>query len=177
MELFDNETGHITEEGFSFLLERENGAGAPTEGELLAALELSEHLAFCDRCCAEYTRLLAGGPLAEPPHDLAGPVMGRIRRRKRVILLRQSFKAGLAACLALALWGAGVFSTLPGMIPTAPPRSLEEDLTRETRRNEEANASLQQYLDGQNAPPLQMQITDAIEGFFQALTEKGDAEK
>lgn len=168
MELFDRETGHITDAGFAALLD-----GSADE---MARLELAEHLSFCDSCCTRYAALLAGEALLTPPHPAAPAVMERVRRRGRAIFLRQGFKVGLAACLALALWGAGLAAAPLLPLKTAPAdlsaRELQQQQTDKAKK--EIRSRADQNSEKAN---LNMKISAAVDQFLSSLNHKGASQK
>ena len=163
MTLFDDRTGHITDEGFAAL------AGDTLDE--LSRLELAEHLAFCDLCCAKYAQLTEQGPLEQPSRPLAAPTMTRIRSRGRVILLRRALKVSVAACLALTLWQAGAFDALTGM--SSEHTASERRLQIEQKRNLDALEELSEEHD-EPAQTLNMKISNAVDQFFAAIHPKGD---
>lgn len=171
MDVFDDRTGHITDEGFAALL-----AGQLDE---LASLEVAEHLSFCDSCCARYADLLTGEALLEPEHSLVQPVMERAKRRSRVIFFRHAMKAGLAACLALTLWFTGVFTMLPSAVGAALPDRAAYRLEQQQRLNEAAEKELKEQLDASNAPAdtLNTRISNAVGQLLNALNQKGESDK
>lgn len=103
MELFDH-AGHLTEEAL-------HGLCAETLDEM-GRLEAAEHLSYCDPCLERYTALLTGDALLQPAHPLKAPVLQRVRRRALSVLCNQYTAYAAAACLALVLWGTGVFGRL-----------------------------------------------------------------
>ena len=164
MTLFDDRTGHITEEGFAAL------AGGTLDE--LSRLELAEHLAFCDLCCARYAQLTEQGPLEQPSRPLAAPTMARIRSRGRVILLRRALKISVAACLALTLWQTGAFEVLVGM--SNGRAASERRLQIEQQRNLDALEQLSEQQSDEPAQTLNMKISNAVDQFFAAIHPKGD---
>ncbi len=172
MNLFDNETGHFTEEGLDSLI-----AGNLDE---LQSLEAAEHLSFCDSCCGRYAALLTDDVLLQPEHPVTEPVMQRIQKRRNTIFFNRGLKVGLAACLALGLWLTGVFSAVSTPLQQGEfDRSsylLKQEQTRSATAKEEMK---NKYLaDGeQEATTLNMQISDAVESFFASFTQKGETDK
>lgn len=176
MELFDNR-GHITTAGFDALTQ-----GTADE---LARLELTEHLSFCDACCARYAELLTGDVLLCPPAPVAHSVMERIRRRTRTVLFNRYVKVGLAASLAMGLWLTGLSY---GLIPSVPA-TREEALSAPAQ-----SGTVQQFLDTQQknasrmkesldalvtetndaSPTWNMKISQAIDQLFSSISHKGD---
>lgn len=172
MNLFDNETGHFTEEGLDSLI-----AGNLDE---LQSLEAAEHLSFCDSCCGRYAALLTEDVLLQPEHPVTQPVMQRIQKRRNAIFFNRGLKVGLAACLALGLWLTGVFSAVSTPLQQGNfDRSsylLEQEQTRIVSAKEEMK---NKYLadDEQKPTTLNMQISDAVESFFATFTQKGETNK
>ena len=172
MNLFDNETGHFTEEGLDSLI-----AGNLDE---LQSLEAAEHLSFCDSCCGRYAALLTDDVLLQPEHPVTEPVMQRIQKRRNTIFFNRGLQVGLVACLALGLWLTGVFSAVSTPLQQGEfDRSsylLKQEQTRSATAKEEMK---NKYLaDGeQEATTLNMQISDAVESFFASFTQKGETDK
>jgi len=98
MELFDR-YGCLTDEGLQALVECRLNE--------LARLEAAEHLAYCDRCVDRYTALLLPEVLHAPPASVASPVMKSLWVRIMRNTLGRAAVAGVAAVLALTLWGSG----------------------------------------------------------------------
>ena len=117
MELFRTD-GHLTDEGLRALID-----GTLDE---MQRLEAAEHLSFCGDCLLRYTQRMDGAALAQPPQPLRESVLARIRRRAVAIFFNRYAAAGAAACLALALWGTGVFSALQ---PQRAPRTAQPPAT------------------------------------------------
>ena len=107
MELFDQSSGCLTDEGLQAL----------ADGQLdeLSRLEAAEHLAFCDACLDRYTALLAGPVVIQPPQDLQKPVWQRIRAQMFRVLTNRYATAAAAVAIAFCLWGSGLFQ---GLVPT-----------------------------------------------------------
>ena len=107
MELFDQTSGCLTDEGLQAL----------ADGQLdeLSRLEAAEHLAFCDACLDRYTALLAGPVIVQPPQDLQKPVWQRIRSQMFRVLTNRYATAAAAVAIAFCLWGSGLFQ---GLVPT-----------------------------------------------------------
>lgn len=98
MELF-NPNGCLTDAGLQALLD-----GSLTE---LQRLEAAEHLAYCDRCIDRYTALLTKETLQTPQSSVVSPVMKSLWVRIMRHTLGRAAVAGVAAVLALTLWGSG----------------------------------------------------------------------
>lgn len=107
------------------------GLQAVVDGTLdaMGRLEASEHLSFCDRCLVRYTDLLAAAPLETPAAPVAEAALTRIRRRTLRVFTARAARAAAAAALALALWSAGIFTSLvparaeePPAVPDYTPR-------------------------------------------------------
>lgn len=167
MTLFDDRTGHITDEGFAAL--------CGDDLDELSRLELAEHLAFCDLCCARYAALAAQEPLEQPSRSLTEPTMARIRSRGRVILLRRALKVSVAACLALTLWQTGAFDTLTGM--SRGQSASERRLQIEQQRNLDALEDLNRQQSDEPAQTLNMKISSAVDQFFAAIHQKGETDQ
>ncbi len=101
-DLFD-EDGHLTPYALKAAAELQ-----PLDE--LARLELSEHLSFCDKCLSDYALLLTENALVPPPQPQASEIMVRIKKRTHAIFINRYLRAAVAACLAIILWGCGVFS-------------------------------------------------------------------
>ncbi len=118
MELF-HQDGHLTDEGLDAVI-----AGTLDE---LQSLEAAEHLSFCDECLMRYTDRLTDDVLAAPEQPLAPTVMERVRRKALKVFFNRYAVAAVAACLALTLWGTGVFSAIsPGenlRVMQEPPKT------------------------------------------------------
>ena len=100
MELFRDD-GCLTDEGLRALAD-----GGLYE---LGRLEAAEHLAYCDRCVDRYTALLTGGALEEAPRGMSRPVLQTIWVRVMQNFYGRAAVAGVAALLALTIWGSGAF--------------------------------------------------------------------
>lgn len=98
MELFDRK-GCLTDEGLQALM---NG-----ELDELGRLEAADHLAYCDRCIDRYTALLSKDRLQTPEQSVVSPVMKSLWVRIMRNTLGRAAVAGVAAVLALTLWGSG----------------------------------------------------------------------
>lgn len=109
------DNGHFTDEGLQAIVD-----GTLDE---LQRLEAAEHLSFCDGCLERYTRLLEDDTLLTPARPIAPPVAARIRQRAVRILFSRTATAAAAACLALAIWGTGVFDAIAA--PRSPLAALE----------------------------------------------------
>lgn len=111
MELF-NERGCLTDEGLQALI----------DGELdeLGRLEVAEHLAYCDRCIERYTALLSGGGIEKPQASVVGPVMKSLWVRIMQNTAGRAAVAGIAAVLALTLWGSGGLQSIVSRKVTVP---------------------------------------------------------
>lgn len=120
MELFRTD-GHLTDEGLSALID-----GTLDE---MQRLEAAEHLSFCDDCLLRYTQRMESAALAQPAQPLREGVLARIRRRAAAIFFNRYAAAGAAACLALTLWGTGVFGAIQ---PQRAPRTVQPPATTMT---------------------------------------------
>ena len=164
MILFDDNTGHITDLGFVAL-----------ENEQLSLdqrLEIAEHLSFCEDCRCRYLTFVESRPLLTPTRPVTGPVMHRIRTRGRVILLRRALRAGLAACLLLAL--------LSVFHPSAGISRSGDRLQSELARNASAAQQLATVAKaGDDAEPmtLNMRISNAIDQLIATLNQKGETKQ
>ncbi|HIV86813.1 MAG TPA: hypothetical protein H9896_01735 [Candidatus Pygmaiobacter gallistercoris] len=164
MILFDDNTGHITDLGFVAL-----------ENEQLSLdqrLEIAEHLSFCEDCRCRYLAFVESRPLLTPTRPVTGPVMHRIRTRGRVILLRRALRAGLAACLLLAL--------LSVFHPSAGISRSGDRLQSELARNASAAQQLATVAKaGDDAEPmtLNMRISNAIDQLIATLNQKGETKQ
>lgn len=98
MELF-NEKGCLTDEGLHALI-----GGRLDE---LGRLEAAEHLSYCDRCIERYTALLSGDVLQTPQSSVMAPVMKSLQVRIMQNTVGRAAVAGVAAVLALTMWGSG----------------------------------------------------------------------
>lgn len=138
MELFDQTSGCLTDEGLQAL----------ADGQLneLSRLEAAEHLAFCDACLDRYTALLAGPVIVQPPQDLQKPVWQRIRSQMFRVLTNRYATAAAAVAIAFCLWGSGLFQ---GLVPTADAQltpalqlqQTEQTLERRLAFNEAARSA------------------------------------
>lgn len=138
MELFDQTSGCLTDEGLQAL----------ADGQLneLSRLEAAEHLAFCDACLDRYTALLAGPMIVQPPQDLQKPVWQRIRSQMFRVLTNRYATAAAAVAIAFCLWGSGLFQ---GLVPTADAQltpalqlqQTEQTLERRLAFNEAARSA------------------------------------
>lgn len=164
MILFDDNTGHITDLGFVAL-----------ENEQLSLdqrLEIAEHLSFCEDCRCRYLTFVESRPLLTPTRPVTGPVMHRIRTRGRVLLLRRALRAGLAACLLLAL--------LSVFHPSAGISRSGDRLQSELARNASAAQQLATVAKaGDDAEPmtLNMRISNAIDQLIATLNQKGETKQ
>lgn len=122
MILFQND-GHLTDEALRATIEE-----ALDE---MSRLEVSEHLSFCDGCLERYTALLTDDVLLTPVQPIAPPVLSRVRKRAVGILFNRYTTYAAAACLALTLWGAGVFTGI----------GSGEELREQARRDFSAQAA------------------------------------
>lgn len=104
--------GCLTDEALRAIVD-----GTLDETQRLAA---SEHLSRCDDCLLRYTDLLSGETLETPDHPVAEPALQRIRARSWRVFIRRVTRAAAAVVLALALWSAGVFTSLVPQRPAAP---------------------------------------------------------
>ena len=123
MELFDT-AGHLTDTALRALVDE-------TLDEM-GRLEAAEHLSFCDACLVRYTALLDTAALRTPKQPLAPPVLHRIRQRAVRVFASKYVVYGAAACLALVLWGTGVFGALaspPQKTIETPERSPEKSFS------------------------------------------------
>ncbi len=102
--LFDDSTGCLTNYALASLID-----GSLEE---LQRLEVSEHLSFCDACVERYTALLTDDSLLEAPELMKQGVLQQLRRKAARVLVNRYFHMGVAACLTLILWGAGVFGNM-----------------------------------------------------------------
>ncbi|MEG1010460.1 MAG: hypothetical protein RSE54_01270 [Ruthenibacterium sp.] len=96
--------GHLTDEALQ--------ATIAEKLDELARLEVAEHLSFCNPCLTRYTAMLTDETLRTPEAPLMPPLLSRIRRRTVGLLFNRYTTYAAAACLALVLWGAGVFTQL-----------------------------------------------------------------
>lgn len=192
MDLFDK-SGHITDEGFTLLLQ-----DAPN---LLDRLELTEHLSFCDKCCARYADLLTGDVLLMPPAPVAPDLMERIRRRSRTIFFNRFVKVGLAASLAMGLWLTGINYGIIDISPRFDQNAQQPHALSATAdtsngfnldegsqtgagqfmaRQQENAKKLQASFDAvaaksaDDSPTLNMKISLAVENLLSSITHKGD---
>lgn len=184
MELFDAK-GHITDAGFSALL--------TDQPDMLSRLELTEHLSFCDKCCARYADLLSGDVLLMPPEPIAPKLMERIRRRAKHLLFNRFVKVGLAASLAMGLWLTGINY---GIIPIAPPAESQNAsaLLSTGFPAQSGSTALKQFTDTQQKNAnrmrasldavtsdiledpltLNMKISKALDQLLSSISHKGD---
>lgn len=100
MELF-REDGCLTDEGLDALIHNQL--------DELGRLEAAEHLAYCDRCLDRYTARLNGETLEQAPPGMSRPVLQTIWIRVMQNFYGRAAVAGVAALLALTLWGSGAF--------------------------------------------------------------------
>ena len=140
--------GHLTDEAFDLL--RSDAA------DELSRLEISEHLAFCDDCLDRYAAFLTPGVLAEPSDLLRPGIFARIRQKSREIFVNRYLSAGVAACLALTLWTAGIFdfSSALERLPAIPEGDRLETLTETTAGVTNA-------------------LTDSLRAFFDSIRLRG----
>ena len=103
------ENGHLTDEALR--------ATVNETLDEMARLEVAEHLSFCDGCLERYTALLTDDTLRTPATPITAPVLSRLRRRAVGILFNKYTTYAAAACLAMMLWGAGMFQS----VATQPP--------------------------------------------------------
>lgn len=176
MELFDNH-GHITDEGFAALF--------GGQADDLQRLELTEHLSFCDVCCARYAEHLTGDVLLDTPKPIAPGVMERIRRRTRTVLFNRYVKVGLAASLAMGLWLTGLNYGLIPSIPHAEARafsasaqttSIEKFVDTQQQNAARMKESLDALVTQTNeaSPTWNMKLSKAINDLFPSISHKGD---
>ena len=105
-----NADGHLTD----YAIERLLAADLPE----LPALEVAEHLAFCDACLNRYTEALEKVPLLAPPEPLAEKVLKKVRRRSEQAFFNKYASMAMAACFALIFWLGGVFTiSIPAEAP------------------------------------------------------------
>ncbi len=104
MNEFFHDNGHLTQDALHCLV---NGADA----DEICRLELAEHLSFCDCCLDGYMALLSDSLLIDPPSPQADSIIKIVTRRARILFFNRYTRAAVAACLAITLWTAGVFST------------------------------------------------------------------
>lgn len=98
MELFSN-NGHLKDKALLALIQGR-------ELSELERLEISEHLAYCDRCLQRYTELLTDEALLSPARSCQATLWRRIRQRTLRILTSRYATAAAAVVLALTiLWG------------------------------------------------------------------------
>lgn len=124
MELFDIR-GCLTDEGLRALI----------EGQLdeLQRLEAAEHLAYCDRCVERYTALLSKDVLQTPESSVLSPVMKSLWVRIMRNTLGRAAVAGVAAVLALTLWGSGGLQQImegTQRLPTQPVAPRQNAMTQ-----------------------------------------------
>ncbi|GJN63447.1 hypothetical protein [Faecalibacterium gallinarum] len=100
MELF-REDGCLTDEGLDALIHNQL--------DELGRLEAAEHLSYCDRCLDRYTARLTGETLEQPPRGMSRPVLQTIWVRVMQNFYGRAAVAGVAALLALTIWGSGAF--------------------------------------------------------------------
>lgn len=103
MELFRDD-GCLTEEGLCALAE--------SRLDELGRLEAAEHLSYCDSCLDRYTALLTPETLCELPRSVSQSVMTMLWVRVMQNTLGRAAVAGVAAVLALTMWGSGALTTL-----------------------------------------------------------------
>ena len=138
MELFDT-AGHLTDAALRAVVNE-------TLDEM-GRLEAAEHLSYCDACLVRYTALLADDTLRTPAAPLTPPVLHRIRQRAVRVLASKYVIYGTAACLALVLWGTGVFRAL-----ATPPRPAAAAAAQPLSfYSEKADAFLQNLRDSANS--------------------------
>lgn len=98
MELFSN-NGHLKDEALLALIQGR-------ELSELERLEISEHLAYCDRCLQRYTELLTDEALLSPVRSCQTTLWRCIRQWTIRILASRYATAAAAVVLALTiLWG------------------------------------------------------------------------
>ena len=128
--LFDDETGCLTDYALASLMD-----GSLEE---LQRLEAAEHLSFCDACVERYTALLTEESLLPAPELMKQSILQTLRKRAAKVMVNRYFHMGVAACLTLILWGAGVFGNMAGAEPAykqqpeeprKPVSSYLEDVT------------------------------------------------
>jgi len=104
--LFD-ERGHLTDYAIHQLLR--------ADLDELSALEVAEHLAYCDRCLLKYTAAIENTALMAPALPVEQEVLKKIGQQDRRLFFNRYATAAVAACLAMAFWLGGVFTP---QIPT-----------------------------------------------------------
>ena len=174
MERFKN-NGHISDYGFTVLLSNSE--------DTLAALELSEHISFCDECCGRYANLLCDDVLISPPVPIAKTVISRLKNTLRLRVFNKYCRAGIAACLAMALWFGGINS---GVITVSSTEYLQQDAGASYResiekKKKKSEKSLEKYLGKDSDEDLDDTQTDqpsdissAINNFITNSFKKGD---
>lgn len=141
------EDGHLTDEALCAAVEQVL--------DEMSRLEVAEHLSFCDGCLERYTALLTDDTLLTPARPIAPPVLSRLRKRAVAVMFNRYTTYGAAACLALMLWGAGVFTGL----------GSGEQLWQHTRQEAAAQAAA--------APSFSfaMQANDFLDGLAQGMRD------
>lgn len=97
-----HQNGHITAEGF-FILVTE-------KADEMQRLELSEHLAFCDRCLEQYLNEMERITLLETEESIAKKVIKKVKHKTAFLAHKRFGTAVAAACIAMVLWTSGAFS-------------------------------------------------------------------
>ena len=105
--------GHLTDDALRALIQQ-------ADLDELTRLELSEHLAYCDRCLQHYTELLTDDVLVFPAQSCRETLWTRVRRRAARIFLNRYATAVAAVGIALVMvWSdvkfpiGAAFSVLP----------------------------------------------------------------
>lgn len=114
MDLFYKD-GHLSDEGLQTVVH-----GEPDE---MQRLEASEHLSFCNHCLDRYTTLLTDDVLIAPKEPLKEPVLRRIGKKSKLVLLSRYTTVAAAAVLAVVLWSSGIFTLGPKNV--APQKDKE----------------------------------------------------
>lgn len=172
MELF-NEKGCLTDDGLHALV----------EGRLdeLGRLEAAEHLSYCDRCIERYTALLSGSAMETPQSSVLAPVMKSLWVSIMQNTAGRAAVAGVAAVLALTMWGSGGLSRvvsrdnrLPVQQPAAPKENVMAqvwDAYDDFINGIFHSGAAQPGTDGRDEPPAQ-RITFDPAALWQSLTEQ-----
>ena len=146
MTQYFSDDGHLTDDAFRAL---DSG-----DADELSRLEISEHLSFCDQCIDRYTAFLETVVLMEPVQPLAPEVLHEVRHRGRVISLRRSIRAVVAACLALIIWFGAVYS-----------------LPSKENSQQESPGAMQEF--SRQTADITRMVSDSIGNFFLELDLKG----
>lgn len=148
--LFDDDTGCLTDGALDRLT-------AGSLGEL-ERLEVSEHLAYCDRCLDRYTALLTPETLLPAPDPMKQSILLSLRKKTAGLFVSRYFHMAVAASLTLVLWGSGVFS---GFGQGIPLEKLEFDWPGE----------LPEITVSQKLDTFADNVTGGISNFMEQLTD------